>query len=262
MGIGTDGGNRRGEPVSSLKLRIPKPSMATNRSRARPSESAVCVRHELRRRWRAVALTAGLMLAGAAVGVVPALMAGGLIDHALPGRNLGLAAALAGGMAGAALVQLSLASIETYMRASIGEAVSRCLRELAFDRVAAARYAELERFPSEQLVFRLTRSCGRIGDWYVAGSLLPAASHALVLAATATAMLLVAWQLGLLAIVRDPGVRAGRRCPWASVHSASTGCYWATSNEARFSCKKSLPDCGWSACSTPRPANSGAGGNG
>ncbi len=149
------------------------------------------------------------MLAGAAVGVVPALMAGGLIDHALPGRNLGLAAALAGGMAGAALVQLSLASIETYMRASIGEAVSRRLRELAFERVATARYAELERFPSEQLVFRLTRSCGRIGDWYVAGSLLPAASHALVLAATATAMLLVAWQVGLLAIVAIPASALG-----------------------------------------------------
>ena len=149
------------------------------------------------------------MLAGAAVAVIPALLAGGLIDHALPDRNLGLAAALAGGMAGAALVQLSLASIETYMRASIGEAVSRRLRELAFDRLATARYAELERFPSEQLVFRLTRSCGRIGDWYVAGSLLPAASHALVLAATATAMLLVAWQLGLLAIVAIPATALG-----------------------------------------------------
>jgi ABC-type multidrug transport system fused ATPase/permease subunit len=149
------------------------------------------------------------MLAGAAVGVVPALLAGGLIDHALPGRNLGLAAALAGGMAGAALVQLSLASIETYMRASIGEAVSRRLREIAFDRVAAARFVELEQIPSEQMVFRLTRSCGRIGDWYVAGSLLPAASHALVLAASATGMLLVAWQLGLLAIVAIPATALG-----------------------------------------------------
>ena len=149
------------------------------------------------------------MLAGAGVGIVPALLAGALIDHALPDRNLGLVAALAGGMAGAALVQLTLASAEVYMRTMIGEGVSRRLRERAFERVTAARFAELEGIPTEQLVFRLTRSCGRIGDWYVAGSLLPAASHALVLTASAIAMLVVAWPLGLLALVAIPAAALG-----------------------------------------------------
>ena len=127
-------------------------------------ESAAVVRQELRRRWRAVAITAGLMLGGAAVGIVPALLVGVLVDHALPGGDLGLAALLAGGMAGAALAQLILASVETYTRAAIGQAVSMHLRERAFDRVATARFEELEQIPTEQLVFRLTRSCGRIGD--------------------------------------------------------------------------------------------------
>ena len=149
------------------------------------------------------------MLAGATVGIVPALLAGALIDQALPDRNLVLVATLAGGMAGAALVQLTLASAEVYMRTTIGEGVSRCLRERAFDRVTGARFAELERIPTEQLVFRLTRSCGRIGEWYVAGSLLPAASHALVLGASAIAILVVAWPLGLLALVAIPAAALG-----------------------------------------------------
>ncbi len=172
-------------------------------------ESAAIVRQELRRRWRAVAITAGLMLGGAAVGIVPALLVGALVDHALPGGDLGLAAMLAGGMAGAALAQLILASVETYTRAVIGQAVSMHLRERAFDRVATARFEELEQIPTEQLVFRLTRSCGRIGDMYVKEFLLPAVSQSFVLAAAAAAMLVLDWRLGILALVAIPAVTLG-----------------------------------------------------
>ena len=149
------------------------------------------------------------MLGGAAVSIVPALLVAALIDHALPGGDLGLAAALAGGMAGAALAQLVLASIESYMRGAIGERVSRRLRRQAFDCIAAAELVELEQVPSEQLVFRLTRSCGRIGEWYVSVSLLPAISQALVMVAALTAMLVLAWPLGVLALVAIPAVTLG-----------------------------------------------------
>lgn len=149
------------------------------------------------------------MLAGAAASIVPALLAGALIDHALPTQDLGLVAVLAGGMASAAFLQLTLASAEVYTRTMIGEGVSRRLRKRAFDCVTSAQYAELERIPTEQLVFRVTRSCGRIGEWYVAGSLLPAASHALVLTTAGIAMLLVAWPLGLLALVAIPATAVG-----------------------------------------------------
>ena len=149
------------------------------------------------------------MLGGAAVGIVPALLVGAIVDHALPGGDLGLAAMLAGGMAGAALVQLIVASVETYARAAIGEGVSMHLRERAFDRVATARFDELEQIPTEQLVFRLTRSCGRIGDMYVKESLLPAVSQSFVLAAAATAMLVLDWRLGLLALIAIPAVTLG-----------------------------------------------------
>ena len=172
-------------------------------------DSAAIVRQELWRRWRAVVLAAGLMLSGAAVGIVPALLVGVLVDHALPGGDVGLAALLAGGMAGAALAQLILASIETYARAAIGQGVSMRLRQRAFDRVATARFEELEQFPTEQLVFRLTRSCGRIGDMYVKESLLPAVSQSFVLAAGATAMLVLDWRLGLIALVAIPAVTLG-----------------------------------------------------
>ena len=149
------------------------------------------------------------MLGGAAVGIVPALLVGVLVDHALPGGDLGLAALLAGAMAGAALAQLILASVETYTRAAIGEGVSMHLRERAFDRIATARFEELEQIPTEQLVFRLTRSCGRIGDMYVKESLLPAVSQSFVLAAAAAAMLVLDWRLGILALVAIPAVTLG-----------------------------------------------------
>ena len=149
------------------------------------------------------------MLGGAAISIVPALLVAALIDHALPGGDLGLAAVLAGGMAGAALALLILSSSESYMRASIGEAVSQRLRQKAFDRVSAAELVELEQIPSQQLVFRLTRSCGRIGDLYVSQSLLPAASHALLLVAALAAMFVIAWPLGLMAVVAIPALALG-----------------------------------------------------
>ena len=190
-------------------LQVSPPAIATIPEDSIALESAAIVRQELRRRWRAVAITAGLMLGGAAVGIVPALLVGVLVDHALPGGDLGLAALLAGGMAGAALAQLILASVETYTRAAIGQAVSMHLRERAFDRVATARFEELEQIPTEQLVFRLTRSCGRIGDMYVKESLLPAVSQSFVLAAAAAAMLVLDWRLGLLALIAIPAVTLG-----------------------------------------------------
>ena len=190
-------------------LQVSPPAIATIPEDSIALESAAIVRQELRRRWRAVAITAGLMLGGAAVGIVPALLVGALVDHALPGGDLGLAAMLAGGMAGAALAQLILASVETYTRAAIGQAVSMHLRERAFDRVATARFEELEQIPTEQLVFRLTRSCGRIGDMYVKESLLPAVSQSFVLAAAAAAMLVLDWRLGILALVAIPAVTLG-----------------------------------------------------
>ena len=149
------------------------------------------------------------MLGGAAVSIVPAPLVATLIDHALPGGDLGLAAVLAGGMAGAALAQLVLASSESYMRVAIGERVSRRLRQQAFDSITAGQLVELEQVPSEQLVFRLTRSCGRIGEWYVSESLLPAISQALVLVAALAAMLVLAWPLGLLAVVAIPAITLG-----------------------------------------------------
>ncbi len=171
---------------------------------ARPDTAPEVVRRELLRRWRAALATAALMLGGAAVGVAPPLLIGVLIDQALPSGDIGRAAVLAAGMAGAALLQLALVAGEIYMRVSIGEAVSSRLRELAFDRVLGARIADLAAFSTGQLVFRLTRSCGRVGELYVAERLLPAASHALVLIATAVAMLVVAWQLALLALLVIP----------------------------------------------------------
>ena len=146
------------------------------------------------------------MVGGAAVSIVPALLVAALIDRALPGGDLGLAAALAGGMAGAALALLTLSSSESYMRASIGEAVSQRLRQEAFDRVSAAELVELEQIPSQQLVFRLTRSCGRVGELYVSESLLPAASHALLLVAALAAMFVIAWPLGLITVVVIPAL--------------------------------------------------------
>lgn len=149
------------------------------------------------------------MLGGAAVSIVPALLVAALIDHALPGGDLGLAAVLAGGMAAAGLALLMLSSSESYMRASIGEAVSQRLRQKAFDCVSSAELVELEQMPSQQLVFRLTRSCGRIGELYVSQSLLPAASHALLLVAALAAMFVIAWPLGLMAVVVIPALALG-----------------------------------------------------
>ena len=149
------------------------------------------------------------MVGGAAVSIVPALLVAALIDHALPGGDLGLAAVLAGGMAGAALALLALSSSESYMRASIGEAVSQRLRQEAFDRVSAAELVELEHIPSQQLVFRLTRSCGRVGELYVSESLLPAASHVLLLVAALAAMFVIAWPLGLITVVVIPALALG-----------------------------------------------------
>ena len=195
--------------LETRRCRLFDTPIAAKPEAAESSRSAAIVRQELRRRWRAVALASGLMLGSAALSIVPALLVAALIDHALPGGDLGLAAAHAAGMAAAGLALLVLSSFESYMRASIGEAVSQRLRRKAFDCVSAAELVELEQMPSQQLVFRLTRSCGRIGEMYVSESLLPAASHTLLLVAALAAMFVIAWPLGIMAVVVIPVLALG-----------------------------------------------------
>ncbi len=153
--------------------------------------------------WRLVALVL-LMLAVTALNVFAPLLYRRLIDSAIPSGSLGQIAALTVGMVLAPLVGLALSGWQNYYRAAIGEAVTSRLRQRVFEHVLRAELADVERVPSAEVVYRLTRACGQIGTVYISDKLLPLVSSALLLAGYVAVMLAVCWPLALIAAVAVP----------------------------------------------------------
>ena len=116
-------------------------------------------------------------------------------------RLIGL---LLAGMMIVPALSAGLNSANHYLRVHIGEGVAQRLRQELFDHLLHVRLAELEQFTSGEHVYRLTRSCGRIGEVYVSEHLLPLVMNAILLIGTLAAMTALHWRLSLLALLAFP----------------------------------------------------------
>lgn len=169
-----------------------------------PTRSFHLLNEELRRQIPRISLLVLLAVVATAVGLIQPLLFKELIDTAIPTADARLIGLLLVAMVIVPVLSAGLHSVNHYLRAFIGEGVAQGLRRELFDHLLHARIAELEKFKTGELISRLTRSCGKIGEVYVADHLLPLALNAVLLIGTLAAMTALSWRLSLLALLAFP----------------------------------------------------------
>jgi ATP-binding cassette, subfamily B, bacterial len=168
------------------------------------------------RRYRAMLVGFLATIVGAAlINLIPPLLIRDIIDDALPSGDRGQVSLLAGLMIAAALVEAVLALFERWWSSRIGEGLIFDLRVALFDHVQRMPLGFFTRTQTGALVSRMNNDV--IGaQRAVTGTLGAVVSNLIVVVTTVAAMLVLQWQLTLLALVVlplfvIPAKRVGRR---------------------------------------------------
>ncbi|MBE9914427.1 ABC transporter ATP-binding protein [Paenibacillus donghaensis] len=97
-----------------------------------------------------------------------------------------------------------LVSITTQVNIKIGGLITDQLRAALFNRIATFSPRTMNKFKPGELVGRLTRSCGEIGEVFIQNELLPGINNALMAIGIAIFMYFLSWQLALLSFLMIP----------------------------------------------------------
>ena len=159
---------------------------------------------EVRRQWRTLGIVVVLMFLGTASALVTPLLLRELIDQAIPRGDTAMILALVVAMTLLPVVDVGLGLVRNYARASVGEAVTRRLRTDLFNHLIQGRLDDIERTKLGHIVFVLTRSCGRVGEVFVAQTVVQSMYHSILVLATAGIMFTLNWKLGLITLLAFP----------------------------------------------------------
>ena len=159
---------------------------------------------EVRRQWRTLAIVVVLMFLGTAAALVTPLLLRELIDRAIPRADTTAILALVAAMTLLPVVDVGLGLVRNYARASVGEAVTRRLRTGLFNHLIHGRLDDIERTKIGHIVTVLTRSCGRVGEVFVAQTVVQSMYHSILILATAGIMFTLNWKLALITLLAFP----------------------------------------------------------
>lgn len=153
-------------------------------------------------RWQVSALLV-LVIAGAAIGVVPPLLFKDLIDNGVLGKDYSLVVGLAIVVAVIAVVDAVLSIVQRWFSARVGEGLIFDLRTQVYDHVQQMPLAFFSRTQTGKLVSRLNSDVIGAQQAFT-GTMITVASSAITLITTLVAMLLLSWQLTVAALVLLP----------------------------------------------------------
>ena len=162
------------------------------------------VLREVRGQWRTLAFVVFLMFLGTASALVTPLLLRELIDRAIPSGDTAMILALVVGMTLLPVIDVGLGLVRNYARASVGEAVTRRLRIDLFNHLIYARLDDIERTRLGHIVTVLTRSCGRVGDVFVAQTVVQSIYHSMLVVVTAGIMFSLNWKLAVITLLAFP----------------------------------------------------------
>ena len=159
---------------------------------------------EVRKQWRTLGIVVVLMFLGTASALVTPLLLRELIDQAIPRGDTAMILALVVAMTLFPVVDVGLGLVRNYARASVGEAVTRRLRTDLFNHLIQGRLDDIERTKLGHIVTVLTRSCGRVGEVFVAQTVVQSMYHSILVLATAGIMFTLNWKLALITLLAFP----------------------------------------------------------
>ena len=162
------------------------------------------VKRQLRAHLHLIAGIIALVIVSTGVSLVSPLLVKRLIDEAIPTKDVSLIAVLLVGIVVIPLITMTLGAVQNYLRAGIGQAVSKSLRQALFNRMLYVRMHELERITSGRIIHTITRVCGEIGEVYVSNELLPVFTNAVLLLGTLGVMFFLNSHLLVASLVAVP----------------------------------------------------------
>ena len=162
------------------------------------------VLREVRRQWRTLAFVVVLMFLGTASALVTPLLLRELIDRAIPRADTAAILTLVLAMTLLPVVDVGLGLVRNYARASVGEAVTRRLRTDLFNHLIQGRLDGIERTRLGHIVTVLTRSCGQVGEVFVAQTVVQSIYHSMLVLVTAGIMFSLNWKLALITLLAFP----------------------------------------------------------
>jgi len=166
--------------------------------------------------WRSALLALGCIVAGAGLGLVPALVFRALIDHlARAHPSFGHVLLLVGAGVAAGVLGGAIGIAESYVAERISQGIIFDLREQLFGRLLHRSVGFYTSSRAGEVMSRVGNDINGIED-VVADTAFGSASNAIVAATTLAVMITFDWRLTLLALVMLPLVaiptrRAGRR---------------------------------------------------
>ncbi len=166
--------------------------------------TADIVRETLFQRKYAIVAVIALMLANSAVMLVQPLFFKMLFDTAIPDKDTGLLWWLLAAMVTTPLVAIAVSYFQGHLRVRIGAYVAHALRKTALNHLLHVRLDALEKMPRGNIVYRVTRDGGRIGEMYIAQELLPVFSNAIMLAGALVMMFLLNVKLAAVFCIALP----------------------------------------------------------
>ena len=168
------------------------------------SYSLSLVIREVRSQWRTLAVVVLLMFLGTASALVTPLLLRELIDGAIPSGDTGMILTLVVAMTLLPIVDVGLGLLRNFARASVGEAVTRRLRTDLFNHLIQGRLDDIERTRLGHIVTVITQCCGRVGEVFVAQTVVLSIYHLMLVLVTAGIMLSLNWKLALITLLAFP----------------------------------------------------------
>ena len=169
-----------------------------------PRRTAEIVRSTLFHRKFSIVSVILLMLTGSAVMLVQPLFFKMLFDTAIPEKDIELLWWLLAGMVITPLIAIGISYFQGHLRVRIGASVAQALRKEVLNHLLHVRLKALDRIPRGDIVYRVTRDGGKIGEMYIAQELLPVVSNAIVLAGALVMMFLLNIELAAVFCIALP----------------------------------------------------------
>ena len=183
----------------------PAPQQADERGNAVPRRVAWAIFRQAfwSMRWTVAAAIISMFVVSGITAAQP-LLYRLLFDTAVPEADFGLIAVVVAGIVAAPIAAIGVTYVSQYLRTLIAYRVSASLREAVVPHLLRARMGFLESRTPVDLMFRITRETGRIGERYVNEELLPFVQHAITLTATVVLMVVVDARLAAAALTALP----------------------------------------------------------
>jgi ABC-type multidrug transport system fused ATPase/permease subunit len=171
-------------------------------SPASPARAIVAA--EVRRSLPLVALIALVVVALTGLIMVAPLLLRALFDRAIPGRDWRTIGLILAGLVAAPLLVQVCGGLQQHLSERLGLRVSAALRRRLFDGLLHARITEADRLRTGEVVYRLTREAGKVGDVYITQEVLPLISSVTLFAGALVAVFALDWRLSLFLLLALP----------------------------------------------------------